>query len=459
MLSYLQGGTRSGPATKGCRSRILAHTGSNLASACFALATLTGSPLAAQLPPAGVTAAREPSDAALVQADHDTWSLDRLIAQAAQTNPQVLAQSDNARASAYDVSAARWEYFPSPSIESERGQHGYVVTGTLTQPVWTFGRIGAGVKAAKARLSVAEASIEATRYQIALRVIDSYGRLLAAHLGAQVYEGEIARLEQLEGMMGRRVATGLSAPVDHNLVLTRLSLSRNTLTNYRAIEQSAAEALSQLVGLPLGPENVAYSGEEADEPLEFPPQELFDRSIDTNPALLRAEKEIGVAKAEARVASTAIMPTIYARAEQRFADDRYYPSSLPETRVVAGVRFAFGAGLGAVERIRSSQALESAARNARDAYLADLQAEVAADLANWRAASSLVRELKVSRTVQQQTFESYNRMFLAGKRSWLDVLNVTREQTDIERSLTDAQVQLLVARYRLRLKEGAFPWN
>jgi adhesin transport system outer membrane protein len=388
-----------------------------------------------------------------------SWSLDRLLAQAAESNPQVLSQSDGARASAYEVSAARWEYFPSPSIESERGRHGYVATGALTQPVWTFGRIGASVGAAKARLSAAEASIEATRYQIALRVIDAYGRLIAARLGVRVYEADISRLEQLEGMMRRRVATGLSAPVDHNLVLTRLSLSRNTLTNYRAIEQSAIEALSQLVGQALNPASVVYDAEDGDAPLALAGEELLARSVQTNPALLKAEQEIGVAKADARVASRAMMPTIYARAEQRFADDRYYPSALPDTRVVFGVRFALGAGLASIERIRSSQALESAARNARDAYRADLAAEVAADLASWRAASSLVRELQASRSVQQQTFESYNRMFLAGKRSWLDVLNVTREQTDIERSLADAQVQLLIVRHRLRLKEGEFPWN
>ncbi|WP_264612646.1 TolC family protein [Sphingobium sp. B11D3B] len=386
-------------------------------------------------------------------------SLDDLMAQAARNNPQVLSQTDGARASAYEVASARWAYFPEPAFESERGRRGYVVTGTLTQPVWTFGRIGANVDAAKARLSSAEAAIDATRYQVALRVIDSYGRFVAARLGAQVYAADIARLEALEGMMRRRVATGLSAPVDHNLVLTRLSLSRNTLTNYQAIEQSAAEALSQLTGRPIDPARIAFDVAAGDEPLDVRSEDLLARTIETNPALLRAEQEIGVAKAEARVASRAMMPTIYARAEQRFADDKYYPSSLPDTRVVVGVKFAFGSGLASVERIRASQALESAARNARDAYRADLTAEVAADLASWRAARSLVRELQVSRGVQQQTFESYNRMFLAGKRSWLDVLNVTREQTDIERSLSDAQVQLLIARYRLRLKEGAFPWN
>ncbi len=387
------------------------------------------------------------------------WSLDRMIAQAAETNPQILSQSDSAKASRYVVSAARWEYFPSPSIDSERGGKGYVVTASLTQPVWTFGRIGANVNAAKARVSVAEMSIEEARYRVALRVIDSYGRLMAARMGADVYRGDIERLEQLEGMMSRRVAIGLSAPVDHNLVLTRLSLSRNTLTNYQAIEQSAIEALTQLVGVSLDPAMIVYRPDDGDAPLALPGEALLAQSFDTNPGLLRAEREIGVARADAKVASTAVMPTIYARADQRFADDRYYASSLPDTRVVIGVKFAFGAGLASMERIRSSQAIESAARNARDAYRADLASEVAADIASWRAARSLVHELSGSRIVQQQTFESYNRMFLAGKRSWLDVLNIMREQTDIERSLTDAQVQLLVVRARLRLKEGAFPWK
>ena len=153
------------------------------------------------------------------------------------------------------------------------------------------------------------------------------------------------------------------------------------------------------------------------------------------------------------------MPTIFARFEQRVADDQYYPSATPDTRVFVGVNYAFGAGLSTFDRARSAQALVGAASSQRDAYRADLASQITADLENWRALRSLVSQLRTSSELQRQTFESYHRMFLAGKRSWLDLLNVTREQTDIERSLADAEVQFMIAAYRLKLLAGEFPWE
>ncbi|MEN7538768.1 TolC family protein [Aurantiacibacter flavus] len=402
------------------------------------------------------------SSAALSPADPDmlrSWSLDELVSRAAQRNPYVESQRSNALSSQYAVSAARWEYFPTPSVNVEGGRHGYLVTGALTQPLYSFGRIGADLRAAKSRASVAEAGIEEARYEIALRVMDAYGRLVAARSFREVYAEDIARLEALEGMMRRRVDTGLSASVDYNLVFTRLTLSQNNLTNYRAIEVSAVEALSQLVGVPIMAAQVEEPQGLAEQFFATTTDDLLSRAVAANPGLQRAEEQIDLARAEARAAERAAMPTIFARFEQRVADDEYYPSATPDTRVFLGVNYAFGAGLSTFDRAKSAQALVGAASSQRDAYLADLASQITADLENYRALRTLVGQLRESSEVQRQTFESYQRMFLAGKRSWLDLLNVTREQTEIERSLADAEVQFMIAAYRLKLLSGEFPWE
>ena len=399
--------------------------------------------------------------AELSAADSDmlrSWSLDELISRAAEHNPFVESQRSNALSSQYAVSVARWEYFPTPSVNVEGGGNGYLVTGALTQPLYSFGRIGADLKVAKSRASVAEAGIEEARYQIAMRVIDAYGRLVAARAFREVYGEDIARLEALEGMMRRRVETGLSASVDYNLVSTRLTLSQNNLTNYRAIEVSAVEALSQLVGVPIMAAQVEVQSGLAEQFIDTTADDLLARAEAANPGLQRAEEQIALARAEARSAERSAMPTVFARFEQRLADDQYYPSSTPETRVFVGVNYALGAGLSTFARARSAQALVGAAASSRDAYRADLASQITADLENWRALRSLVGQLRSSSVVQRQTFESYQRMFLAGKRSWLDLLNVTREQTEIERSLADAEVQFMIAAYRLKLLAGEFPW-
>ena len=90
----------------------------------------------------------------------------------------------------------------------------------------------------------------------------------------------------------------------------------------------------------------------------------------------------------------------------------------------------------------------------RTALQQDLTSTVISAIESFNAARKSVEGLRQNRLVQEQTAQSYNRMFLAGKRSWLDVLNMVREQSSIERDLADAEVQLLVADFRLRIEAG-----
>ena len=54
---------------------------------------------------------------------------------------------------------------------------------------------------------------------------------------------------------------------------------------------------------------------------------------------------------------------------------------------------------------------------------------------------------------------SYDRLFVAGKRNWLDVLNAARELTQVETSLADVEALVVASYYRLRLHGGELPWQ
>jgi adhesin transport system outer membrane protein len=108
--------------------------------------------------------------------------------------------------------------------------------------------------------------------------------------------------------------------------------------------------------------------------------------------------------------------------------------------------------------VDAARAQAEGAQLSLDAAREDIRASVRTDLETRDAASRLVESLRLNLMLQEETFGSYNRLFLAGKRSWLDVLNVVREVTENERALADAEVQYLVSSYRLQLQTGQIKW-
>jgi adhesin transport system outer membrane protein len=111
-----------------------------------------------------------------------------------------------------------------------------------------------------------------------------------------------------------------------------------------------------------------------------------------------------------------------------------------------------------LSRVGAAKAQAEGARLSVDAAQEDVRSSVRSDLESRDAALRLVESLRLNLTIQEETFASYNRLFLAGRRSWLDVLNVVREVTESTRALADAEVQYLVSDYRLQLQTGRIRW-
>jgi hypothetical protein len=130
----------------------------------------------------------------------------------------------------------------------------------------------------------------------------------------------------------------------------------------------------------------------------------------------------------------------------------------PRSRVLFGLQYSFGSGLSSLSRVKAAQAQAEGAQLSLDAAQEDVRASVRSDVEARDAAARLVDSLRANLLIQDQTFESYNRLFLAGKRSWFDVLNVVREVTENERALADAEVQYLLSDYRLQIQTGQLKW-
>lgn len=390
----------------------------------------------------------------------EKWSLDRLVQIAATENPRVLSGAETVRGAEIGVALAQWQYWPTPSIQSERWRDVQQTTFSLQQPLWTFGRLEAGEELARARYVASGIETGQSRLDIALRVVDAFGRLITARENRKVYLADLVRLEQMSEMMVHRVERGVSAPAEFNVLRSRMNQSQVALSNFDMTIKSSILALSHLVGEELSEAEVGLGAEETGALIVWKPDaDILDKSVAFNPSLQRADAEIDVARATVRQANKAYMPTLYARVEHRMGDDGYYYSSnFSSTRILFGLQFSFGPGLSASDEVQAARTREHATYYLREATLLELQSTVNSDIETWKTARGLVEQLEHSVALQREIVESYKRLFLAGSKSWLELLNASRELTDLERNHVNAKMQVLVAAYRLRLNAGDVPW-
>ena len=145
-----------------------------------------------------------------------------------------------------------------------------------------------------------------------------------------------------------------------------------------------------------------------------------------------------------------LKPEVYLRAEQQFGNYSI-ANAASESRLFIGMNSRFGAGL-------SSQSNVQAARAQHQAALADVQVQeralseqILADHALATLSQARMTALTASLAATGQVSESYERQFLAGRKTWQDVMNAAREINQTEVQLVEAQATQVAVTWRLAI--------
>ncbi len=382
--------------------------------------------------------------------------LEQIVAIAIQSHPAVSAKRAELGAAQTEVEAARWQYFPTPSMQVRSLDSGGSSTVlALQQPLWAGGRLDAGLDAAGARARAADVSITEAQYNLALRVTSAWQAWFAARGRSEAAAKSVRLLEGYAESVRRRIAGGVSAEVDHELVLSRLAQAKSTLATARSAERSALAQLAQLAGRPLAAEALA-APETAEDRLP-PLAALIDQAVAVSPALRRHDAEIQTARHEVTQKEAALWPTLALRAEHQKTDATPTSLAVNDSRIMLVLDYVPGAGLSAAAAADAARARIGGLMDNREAARRDLIDRVGTDYEDHLAGRERRRALRETLRASAEVLASYERLFNAGKRSWLDVLNAARELTDVESALADAEAQVAASRYRLRLHGGELP--
>lgn len=373
-------------------------------------------------------------------------------------HPALRGVTAKTEAAQLSVDAAKWQFWPTPSIGFERfqsgrepGAQGDKTIGVLRlqQPLWTGGRLTAGLQKAESGALQAEAEAQEVKQTLAARVITSWSEAVVAMRKLEAQRKSLERHERLLHMVERRLAEGASAQSDAALARSRIELLQADVQLLQAQRDSALDRLKLLTGRPLSAKDLAWA-HEAQPVVRLTLSDLVDRAKTLSPQLQKTLQATEVARADVGLAKASLLPEVALRYEHQ--NGNFSVANAANTnRVFVTLNSALGAGLSSLSGVNAAVAQLMAAQEQIAEQEQAIAEQVQLDFTLVQAAQARIRGLASATQASADVLDSYERQFLAGRKQWLDLMNAAREQAQTESQLADALGALELSSLRLVL--------
>jgi len=368
-----------------------------------------------------------------------------------QNYPSIKASRQMILGAKAQVESTKWNYFPTPSVDFSQRSRRSGTTLRLDQPLWTGGKLDAASEIAASKEEEAEYTLGENAYLLSERVINVLQNYIRADGEIKGFKQGKVQLESFSEMLDRRIEAGVSSESDRELLNARIAQIDSDIMTAQSQYQMSQSQLNLLTGRPLqcGIGFKEYKRIKQDITLE----KLEDALLKNHPALKKLEARIAMAQAEKKSTDAAIMPNVSFRAEHQ--QGSIYSNDIDsDTLVYINVSYTPGAGLSAMSNMESATYKVLQAKDELNARESELLDTAIADYSDYRAAKSRLESVQQTIRSTQNVLESYTRLFITGKRQWLDLVNISREVTQYKISLANLKSVLIASFYRLELQMG-----
>ncbi|MFP3941660.1 MAG: TolC family protein, partial [Thermoanaerobaculia bacterium] len=320
---------------------------------------------------------------------------------------------------------------------------------TVAQPIWSFGRITAGVEGAERRAGAAEAGLERARQELVFRVVERYTGAVASRRAVEVRRAALEAARESVRLTRDLFETGLV--VESDLLQARVleSEARSALARAESDAAVARAALNLELGLPLDaparlPEDLGPPPAPADLPLPA----LVEEAEGLRPDLQAAREQVAAARIALRGARAERLPELgWSGAVEAHAQD---PTDDPGSNwtVGLGLRWTGFDGFATESRIDQARArLE--------------EAEHRAELARRGVALEVEAAHRELETVELRWAEARDAVALAERSAeiirdrYREGLTTVVELLDAETLVSGARTRELQARRELAVARAA----
>lgn len=389
--------------------------------------------------------------------------LNHLISQAITTHPLIGSARADEQATAEGITAAKLGLFPTPSFSTGYDKtDGAISRLSVRQPLWAGGKLTATVNQAIYDDKAAEAYIAEQQNTVAKNTIDIWQSYIFALASQQLYVKNLQRLDEFESMMNRRVGQGVSARIELDLITNRILQDQNSLQGAQEQQRIAEARLSQIIGqnIPstagqnINLDTMAKYAKQQSQALAFE-QMAFNQASINNPSVIKQQYQIEAAKQQVKVQQSSRYPTVYAQYENTY----YHKDKKNDGQFSLGLSYDPGAGFSNMALARASEAKVQSLVQSQEAARRTVMEDIQTQYQQFVSAKDQENSLIAAVAGAQIVVDSYRRQFIAGRKSWLEVLNAIREQADYQRQLLQVQAQLLASFYKLQVEFGLMPWQ
>ncbi|WP_431052872.1 TolC family protein [Roseateles sp. L2-2] len=369
--------------------------------------------------------------------------MDDFLRGALSADPSMEGARASIAAAEDGVTAAKWQFGPSPSFSRQlaAGTSRYVNVLSIQQPLYTGGLLSANLSAARTALRSSEMTLRSVQLQLKLRIVQTWSDWAKVRGRIDSLEALRGEHQQLLDMIRRRTQAGVATNADAALAASRLSAVQAELAQARLEEALQRDRLQRLARRPVDdPLRAVLDGD-----LPAPPSlnQVLDR-IQLSPELALARANVDLSRDELAKAKAALMPTLSLRLDRQsgaYKDDR--------------IGFVFQAGLpgglSALSGVNAARSRIAAAEAAVSATEQDQFAAYQLEFTRHAAAVASLQNAALTAATGDEVLASYRRQFDAGKRAWLDLLNMVREAHATRQSQRDAAIDERAGLYRLNL--------
>lgn len=390
----------------------------------------------------------------------DAMDIQGLMHKAVMSHPTVSATIAEHHATIENVKAAKHNLYPTPSFSSSYlNQDGATSRLGIRQPLWAGGKLTANINQSIYTEKATQASIFEQQNTVAKNTIDIWQNYLYAISLQQLYQNNLALLKDFDEMMTRRVKQGVSAQIDLDLVKNRALQDLNAYQAAQQQQRIAEVRLVQMIGEELTYTPNLFSVEKLlrHSKMQIPALEplVFSEHYIQHPSVIKQQYQIEATKQQAKAQKAEQFPNVFVQYEQVYN----HKTGGNDGQISLGLNYTPGAGFSNRALARAAEAKVVSLEQAKQATIRTVMENLQIQYQQLVSARDQEQSLISAVAGADLVIASYRRQFIAGRKSWLEVLNAVRDKASYEQQLLQVQSQMLGAFYKLQVDLAQMAWQ
>ena len=374
----------------------------------------------------------------------DGNSLEQLILIAVSRNPKIAAEHSRVASAEAALQSAKWQKAPTPFVTGETNSSGASIGYGLKLRLFSAGANRLRVQQSRKQLSLAQTGFDQARLEVAIAVVEAYGRWYTAQRSRLAWEEALLEHQEVQQVVARRVDGGINDSSELSAVASRLSAIQSEILLAAADVQSSWIELNSAVGIELLEREVKlYDGNKL---LSLnTSDEKISEAVLLQPALAASELQVDLQKDNLSELKRNLVPNLSLVLGNGV-------NSALAGGLSLGIASNFGPGLSARSEMNSASAeIDFAFANLEAVRQKETQKLIAARVLLQSSEVRLNNAREIVETSNQITRSVKRRWENGTEKSWQEVVAAARDLAENKAGLAAAEGIFVSSYWKLGL--------